>query len=380
MNYIEKIENFIFTIPIWKFILILFSIMLFKTGIFYQPNLFEIYLEVAKNPYENVFLDKPSHQFAYTSYFGAVLAHTLGATDKISFFLLHLIFSAISTFLFLKLILKNFSNDIARISLVLFFIFPVSSTIYYLVGYDSFTIFLMTLALYLNRYVFITSMIGILLGLQHFELSFFASGGILLGTIVAIIIKEKKISSILFPLSLFLGTILGIVFLNFIFEYFSINIISDRSTWYLDALPHLLYTFFFRFYNIIWFSIGVGWFVIFKLYTSTDKKISFFLPFSCMIFMLTIIPDTTRTFSVMSFFIISIFILLNEKFLQKISKIEITNIFILWAVIPYGWVWQGVARPSHLSYTVGYVFKQFFQWFNNPSIDSSWVWPFFNAY
>ena len=72
MNYIEKIENFIFTIPIWKFILILFSIMLFKTGIFYQPNLFEIYLEVAKNPYENVFLDKPSHQFAYTSNYGAV--------------------------------------------------------------------------------------------------------------------------------------------------------------------------------------------------------------------------------------------------------------------------------------------------------------------
>ena len=79
MNYIEKIENFIFTIPTWKFILILFSIMLFKTGIFYQPNLF-VYLEVAKNPFENIFLNDESKHYFYTSYLGSLIS---GITSKL---------------------------------------------------------------------------------------------------------------------------------------------------------------------------------------------------------------------------------------------------------------------------------------------------------
>ena len=158
------------------------------------------------------------------------------------------------------------------------------------------------------------------------------------------------------------------------------NIVNDRATWYIESLPHLLHTFFFRFYNIIWFSIGIGWFVIFKFYNTLNKKISFFLPFICMVLMLMIIPDTTRTFSVMSFLLISYFIFLNEDFLKVVSRIEITIIFILWAIIPYGWVWQGIPRPSHLSYTIGYILKNFVDWFDKPSIDASFVWPFFHAF
>jgi hypothetical protein len=380
MMIIDKIEKFLFEAPFWKFISLLFIIMLFKTGIFYQPNLFDIYLEAAQNPYKNIFIDRPDHQFAYTSYFGGWLAFILGATNKTSFFLLHLFFSILSSFFFIKIVLKNFSNEVARISLILFFIFPVSSTIYYLVGYDSFTIFFMTLALYLKRYTFLTLLIGIFLGLQHFELSFFGSGALFLGILISIIIKERKINTILFPLSLFIGVILGKIFLYYIFEFNNMNIVNDRATWYIESLPHLLHTFFFRFYNIIWFSIGIGWFVIFKFYNTLNKKISFFLPFICMILMLIIIPDTTRTFSVMSFLLISYFIFLNENFLKFISRVEITIIFILWAIIPYGWVWQGIPRPSHLSYSIGYILKNFVDWFDKTSIDSSFVWPFFHAF
>ena len=92
MFFFEKVENFLFQTPVWKLILFLFIIKLFKTGIFYHPNLW-YYLEAARNPYNNVFLDRPHLHYFYTSYFGSWLAYFIGATNKISFFLLHLFFS-----------------------------------------------------------------------------------------------------------------------------------------------------------------------------------------------------------------------------------------------------------------------------------------------
>ena len=57
MSLFEKLENFLFQTPVWKLILFLFLIMLFKTGIFYHPNL-HYHLDVAKNPYTNFFENK----------------------------------------------------------------------------------------------------------------------------------------------------------------------------------------------------------------------------------------------------------------------------------------------------------------------------------
>ena len=379
MIFFEKVENFLFQTPVWKLILFLFIIMLFKTGLFYHPNLW-YHLEVARNPYNNVFLDRPHLHYFYLSYFSSWLAYFIGATNKISFFLLHLFFSLSYSFLFIRLIFKNFSNEIARISLIFFFIFPASSTIYYIVGYDSVTIFLMALGLYFNRYIILTFPIGILMGLQHFELSFFGSGALLFAMIITIFIKEKNQYSILFPLSLFIGAICGKIILHYIFEFNNIDIVNDRVDWYLNSLPNLLYTFFFRFYDIIWFSIGLGWLILFKFYLTVNKKISFFLPFLCMVLMLTVIPDTTRTFSMMSFLLIATFILLNDNFLKFVSKKEISIIFVLWAIIPYGWAWQGIARPSHSSYTIAFTLKHFVNWFDKIGIDSSFVWPFFYPY
>ena len=376
MILIKKVEFFLFQTPVWKLILFLFLIMFFKVGLFYHPNLW-YHLEVARNPYNNIFIDRPELQSFYLSYFGSWLAYFVGATSKTSFFLLHLLFSIFYSFLFIRLIFKNFSNETSRIALILFFIFPASSTVYYIVGYDSVTIFLMTLGLYFRRYILLTFLIGILMGLQHFELSFFGSGGLLFAMILATLVNEKKWRSILFPLSLFIGVIFGRIILHFIFDFNNIEITNDRTEWYLEALPQTLYTFFFRSYDVIWFSIGLGWLILIKYYLVIEKKIYFFLPFFCMILMLTIIPDTTRTFSVMSFLIISYFILLDKNFLNFLSRKEISFIFFLWAIIPYGWAWQGIARPSHFPYTVGYTLKHFVDWFDKSNIDASNVWPFF---
>ena len=127
MILIKKVEFFLFQTPVWKLILFLFLIMFFKVGLFYHPNLW-YHLEVARNPYSNIFIDRPELQSFYLSYFGSWLAYFVGATSKTSFFLLHLLFSMFYSFLFIRLIFKNFSNETSRIALILFFY--ISSIIY----------------------------------------------------------------------------------------------------------------------------------------------------------------------------------------------------------------------------------------------------------
>ena len=58
MNLFNNIEKIIFDSPKWKLLLFLFVILIFKTGIFYHPNLWR-HLEVAKSPFENYFENTP---------------------------------------------------------------------------------------------------------------------------------------------------------------------------------------------------------------------------------------------------------------------------------------------------------------------------------
>ena len=85
MNLFKNIEDLVFETPKWKFLLILFVILIFKTGIFYHPNLWR-HLEVARSPFENFFENTPHLHYYYQNWFGSFLAGKLGATNKGLFF------------------------------------------------------------------------------------------------------------------------------------------------------------------------------------------------------------------------------------------------------------------------------------------------------
>ena len=379
MNLLNNIENIIFNSPRWKLLLILFLIMIFKTGIFYHPNLWR-HLEVARSPFENFFENSVHLHYYYQNWFGSFVAGFLGAKTKVLFFLFHLFFSFAFVLLFIKFLFKNLSEQTARISIIIFFLLPVSGTVFYFVGYDSVTLFLIALGLYFHRNILILLLIGTALGMQHFELAFVGIAFLLFALLIDKLAGNKEDFSIIFPLVLIIGVVLGKILLILIFNYHDIVLQASRADWYHKSLPQILYTFFFRFYNIIWFSIGLGWIVIIKYYYSNSKKFTFFISFLGLLFLLPILPDTTRTFSVLSFLLIAVFLLTNEKFLTSISKKESSIIMLLWALIPYGWVWEGVARQSHFSYTVAYILKHFVNWFDIETIEASRVWPFFHSF
>ena len=379
MIFLDKINNLLFKSSKIKFILILFFILLFKTGIFYHANLW-YHLEVAKSPFVNFFQNQEHLHHFYLSWFGSFLANIINADDKVSFFLFNLFFSFGFVFLAISFLFKEFEDKYARIAILLFFIFPVSGTVFYFVGYDSLTLFLLMLGIYFKKNYPIVILTGIALGLQHFEIGIVSTSIMLFASFINKFLIKKNDIKIVFPLVFVFGVIFGKLLLFYIFDYFQIEIISSRTDYYQNILPQMLYTFFFRFYNVIWFSVGLGWILIIKYFFSKNVNKSFLISFLCLLLLLPIIPDTTRTFSGMSFIIIFVFLISNLSFLKDFSKKECSAFFILWTIVPYGWAWEGVARPSHLSYTIGYVMKNFVNWFNIPGIESSWVWPYFHAF
>ena len=379
MNLFNNVEKIIFDSPKWKLLLFLFLILIFKTGIFYHPNIWR-HLEVAKSPFENYFENTPYLHYYYQNWFGNFIAGVLGAKTKALFFLFHIFFSFSFVLLFVKYLFKNLPERSARISVIIFFLLPVSGTVFYFVGYDSVTLFLIALSLYYHKNLLLLILVGMALGMQHFEMAFVAVLFPLFALIIDKLRGNKQNFSILFPLILIIGAIVGKILLILIFDYNNIELQASRTDWYEESLPQILYTFFFRFYNIIWFSIGLGWIVLIKYCYTDSKKFTFLLSFFGLLLFLPILPDTTRTFSVLSFLLLAIFLLTNEKFLNTISKKESSIIFLLWALIPYGWVWEGIARQSHFSYTVAFVMKQFVDWFNISSIEASKIWPYFHAF
>ena len=379
MNLFKNIENLVFETPKWKFLLILFIILIFKTGIFYHPNLWR-HLEVAKSPFENFFESTPHLHYYYQNWFGSFLAGKLGATNKGLFFLFHLFFSFSFVIILVKYLFENLSDKNARIAISIFFLLPVSGTVFYFVGYDSLTLFLLALALYLNKNILFSFLIGFALGMQHFEMAFVAIAVVLFALTTEKFLKIKNPFSIKFPIFLLIGVILGKFSLGIIFDYNNLVLDASRVDWYQKSLPQILYTFFFRFYNIIWFSIGLGWLVIIKYLCSDSKNFAFLISFFGLMLLLPILPDTTRTFSGLSFLLFSIFLLSNENFLNSITKFENSVLIFLWAIIPYGWAWEGIARQSHFSYSVAYILKHFVNWFDLNSVDASRVWPYFHSF
>ncbi len=127
-----RIEDFIFKAAAWKLVTLILLVMLFKTGIWYIPNL-DMSLTVALNPFTNPFQDPNAH-YLLGNWLSPFLAWLSGIKAFWVFFAFHLGFSIAFTALFIKLAFSRLPERNARIALILFALLPVSATAYFWVG------------------------------------------------------------------------------------------------------------------------------------------------------------------------------------------------------------------------------------------------------
>ena len=350
-------------------------IIILKVGIWYHPALWRL-LEISINPFDNSAIINPNAHYLYYNFLGGFVANFFGFNTKISFFLFHLFFSITFFFLYIYFVLQKLDKKLALLSIALFLVLPVSTTSFFWVGYDSITLTIMMLSIIFSHNLLLILIFGVLLGLQHFELTFLAALSLLVLNIYNKLSSKYSFLNLNYSIFIIIGILLGKFLLEYYFNQIGLNINSGRILYAFDYLKYFAFTAYFNFHNVIWFALSIGWLIIIKYFFSKERNNFFLFIILGQLLILFIVDDQTRVYANLSFLIIFSQILINKSFLQNIKNYEIAVLIFLWLIFPYGWAWQGVLRASMFTYDFAYLLNYFFNLFNNESINSSIIWPF----
>jgi hypothetical protein len=370
MKVANFVERFIYEAPVWKLISLIVIVMVFKTGIWCIPNLSSSRL-IALNPFTNPFHDPNTH-YLYWSWLAPFLAWRIGATGNVSFFLFHLFFSITFTVLFVTVAFARLTESEARTSLVLFSLLPVSVTSYFWVSMDSLTLTLMMLALTAPRVLPVVFFVGIALGMQHFEQSFCGAAAVLLALTISYRLQGETEYSARWALALVSGIILGKLTLVGLFHCFGVSINSGRLYWIESHFRLLLSQFFFHFHYLIWSVLGLGWVVAVKYLDYGTKSVPFFVSLFGLLGLLPISGDQTRVLAISTFFLVSVYWLLNPDFLRQVGNQFISWVFLVWLISPLSWARGGTPMWSVFPYDIAYLLHRVFGWFDVPADPAAW--------
>lgn len=372
MKALQYIEDFLYKSPRWKLVFVVLGIMLLKTGIWAMPNLF-VSQSIAQDPYTNPFRD-PMYDYMCWSWLAPYLAWVIGATGTNSFFLFHLFFSMSFTALFLSLIFKVLPDRESRTSLVIFAALPVSATAYYWVGMDSLTLFLMALALWTRKVPVLALLVGIGIGMQHFEQGFVGAGAILVALFLGRVFDEESEYPLKWAAFLLAGVIVGKITLGCIFQNYGVQVNAGRAYYLLQTWPVFLTNFLTKPHVMLWSVLGLGWVAALKYAEKGRRSFVFFIPLAFLLLLLPISDDETRVLANTSFMLVSVCWLLNGKFIAQISGQIASWILLLWVLVPWSWVWQGRSMWSAFPYDMIYLFQKMLGLF--PKVPVDYFLPF----
>ena len=367
--------EYIISLDLKKLFFFLTLIIILKIGVWYHPALWRL-LEISINPFDNSAIIDPNAHYLYYNFLGGFVANFFGFNTKISFFLFHLFFSITFFFLYIYFVLQKLDKKLALLSIALFLVLPVSTTSFFWVGYDSITLTIMMLSIIFSHNLPLVLIFGVLLGLQHFELTFLAALSLLVLNIYNKLSSKYSFLNLNYSIFIIIGILLGKFLLEYYFNQIGLNINSGRILYTFDYLKYFVFTAYFNFHNVIWFALSIGWLIIIKYFFSKERNNFFIFIILGQLLILFIVDDQTRVYANLSFLIIFSQILINKSFLQNIKNYEIAVLIFLWLIFPYGWAWQGVLRASMFTYDFAYLLNYFFNLFNNESINSSIIWPF----
>jgi hypothetical protein len=366
---LDVVERFVYESSLLKFLGTIAVLSLVRVGIWAIPNI-QIQLLIAQHPFSNPLTD-PNQNYLLWNWLSPLFAKLIHATNIDRFFLLHLIFSIAFTAGFIKILLQRLDRRNSRTAIVLFFLFPASVTSFFWVGYDSCTLLLMMLAIAVARFNYWPLFVGVLLGMQHFEQSFCAALALLLALILGGNPEQplgKK-----WTILVLLGVVLGKLLLRFIFLKHHIDASSGRVYWLTTFFTVMLKQFWFHMHYILWSALGLGWVLVFKSLDDGKKALPYLIPLFALLLLLPISGDQTRVFAVTSFLLISVYWILNPKFLDELDGKIVAGLFLLSNAMPLAWVWGGQPRWSSFPYDVTLVLHSFFGWFSVPDLQ---FWPF----
>lgn len=367
---LERLHRFFYTGSRFKLLAALWGLMIIRTGLWYMPNL-DLSRRVALSPFANE-MAEPAGEYLFWNWFGPLIAFLLHATGKIPFLLLHLCFSVVFTLVMLRALFANLEERQARTSALLFFVLPASATSYYWIGMDSLTLLLMALALLAERPVF-CGLIGLMLGMQHFEQSFIAYAILIVGLLLC-----RKYDPEFAPVrkwvAVLAGIVLGRILLALILEHFSITLHTGRIALAFLTASNLSLKSLLRLHFVLWSFFGAGWLVAVRHFSQGKSAIPFWAGTCAAVLVAMLVFDQTRVFAIVSFPLLSVFWLMNRRLVDTLSDSRVVWILLLWLLTPWFFVWNGTPRGSAFVFDILYAMNRLFGWFQVPADPT--LWPF----
>jgi hypothetical protein len=351
----EWVRQLVFDAPIWKLVTALLIVSVVKTGIWWIPNLPES-RSIADDPFRNPFV-KVSARYLYSSWLAPFLAWLVGANGNASFFLFHFAFAIAFSALFCWLTLTRQSDRNARVSLAIFAMLPVSGVAYFWIGSDGVTLFLMLLAFVLPSNPLWGLLVGVLLGMQHFEQSSAAAAGTC-GALVlnswnnrhATVSVDRSMPTLLWCVLLFVGVIAGKLFLDYLFTQWGAEVLINRTDLALQRLPVNAKRFVLSFHVTLWSVLGLGWIVMVKYLERGRDSLPFVLVFCGLLLLLVGVEDQTRVLAIVTFPLVFAFWLQDSATLSSINEEMLSWLVMIWVVVPWSWVWSGRSVSSVFPY------------------------------
>lgn len=370
MRFIDAIEKFIYRSKPGLLIGLALAVSFLKTGIWYMPNL-EEWSAIALNPFRNPFADPNAH-YLFWNWLSPFLAWRLGILDENSFLYFHLAFSILFTLTFLAFVWANFEDRDARTALVLFLALPVSATAYFWVGMDSVTLALMLLLFVVRRHLWLALIVGILLGMQHFEQGAVGFGALTCALLLSFVLKTKSKYSLRWAILSLVGVVLGKLALIVVFNHYHIEVNSGRT--YFLRKVYIMYGsfFYYHFQYIAWSVFGVGWIAVAKFAERGKAAVPFLVALAGLLLLLPLVADETRVLAIVSFPLVAAYLLLDADFLRALNGRLVAWIFGLWVMIPWPWAWEGRPLVSIFPYNMAYILHWLFGWFHIHANDPKW--------
>lgn len=373
---IHRIERYIYESPYRVFVAVVLTIALVKTGVWMMPNI-DLTLLVAHNPLENL-IDRPGAAHLFTNWLSPALAHLIGIRTLPALALFYLLFSVLSTATFLILINASLAEPYRRTALLIYVMLPVSTTAYYWIGMDAVTMLLLTLFVLFRSRPLVTLVIGTLFGLHHFPQGFVAIGAVafvlVLEWILPVTRDRVAVRNLLAAVTGVLGTIIGKVVFTAIVAANGIVLESTRMDWtrlnFTSLLRQAVYSI-----HIVFFSVfGVAWIYVLFLASRGKRTIPFFVTVAGLFLMIFIVADQTRVLSIVTFPLITIYLILNADVLADLDRKTVAITAVIWVIVPYIWVFGGEPKGSVLPYDLHYIAGVVFDFIGLPQ--RLLGWPF----
>ena len=374
MRFLDVLERLLYRSRRTLLIAGLLVLSFVKTGVWYMPN-FDGWKSMRLDPFHNPFTD-PSANYLFWNWLGPFLAWRFRIHNSQSFLYFHLCFALAFTATYIWFVFANLDERDARTALILFVALPVSATAYFWIGMDSITLALMMWILCSRKYLLLSFLFAVALGMQHAEQGTVAFAALLGALILSTLMKFRPEMTKSWAAVSLVGVLTGKLLLILIFHHYGIQVNSGRP-YYLHKFGEIYaILFYYHFQYVLWSILGVGWIAVAKYAERGKSAVPLLLMLLGLMLLVPIVGDETRVFGIVSFPLLAAYLLLNRDFVASLSGRFVSCLFGMWVLVPWPWVWGGRPLVSIFPYNIAYLLHRLFGWFSVPTDQP--MWPFLN--